>query len=264
MPSKRKAKDSDHSSKRRKLEENSEEEGWQCKKCTYSNKDSDTKCEMCSARRPRTSRKKSNNIEEATSQTTTTKTKKRSKKKTSAFDDSPKQTYSTKKKKKSKKAKIDEDEGAQCYKETSDGEPCPNLAVERGLCKEHAQGENGGSNESDDKENEEREITKQNSVSDINSSMEKSINDEINRLRSNYKKMNLKTVNQFTIRCLLKSDKKYLLSFGARLQQYPEILNTIVANICITLQSKPVSEQLKNVGVLHKLVKGLQRCLEIG
>jgi len=108
----------------------------------------------------------------------------------------------------------------------------------------------------------EEEVYEENEA-EFDRGVEHAVNEELESIVTEYKKYTLKQINLITIKNLLKSDDESLRCFGTKLCNNSEILDHFVTVISNQLKLQPVQTQIKNVGVLHKLVKGLQRCIEL-
>jgi len=86
----------------------------------------------------------------------------------------------------------------------------------------------------------------------------------IRRLEADFHNLSLKQVNSIVIRDLLKSSEEDCIYFGRKLCDRTYILDALITKMIDVLNENPVAQQMKNVGVLHKLIKGLQRLVGTG
>jgi len=239
-----------------------DENGWECEKCTYKNDMSVYHCEMCRTKRKREGRKR-----KATSDGRTAKRAK-------PFEDKPKpkKTY-TKRKKKTEKEKP-----KRKPKRSPSPSPSPVAELEDSMVEEV---EDDG--KSEEQQFEERERTppvhippELPSLQPITSTQRPEVQESkpspaqeklvkvIRRLEANFHNLDLKTINSIVIRDFIKSSEEDMIYFGTRLTQRTYILDSLLQKMIEVLTSQPVDKQMKNVGVLHKFIKGLQRFIDTG
>jgi len=239
-----------------------EEEKWVCEKCTFKNDMTRYHCEMCSAKRKREGRKR-----KAASDGRTAK-----RAKPFEVKPKPKKTYTKRKKKTEKKKPKRKPKRVR----SPSPSPSPVAELEDSIVEEI---EDDGKSE----EKQERERTppvhvppELPSLQPITSAQRSPMQEPkpspsrekllkvIRRLEANFHNLDLKTINSIVIRDFIKSSEEDMIFFGTRLTQRTYILDSLLQKMIEVLGSQPVDKQMKNVGVLHKFIKGLQRFIDTG
>jgi len=226
-----------------------DEDQWQCTSCTYMNSSEKYRCEMCNTSKKR-ERKRKRDIESPAT---------RKAKRPKPFEDEkkPKRTYTRRKQKK------------KTVKKRRPPTPSPSPEVED--IEEDEEEEEEEKSEEEEQEPEQVEVPPLQPMTQEAPEPKKAetkqraqMDKVIRKLEADFHNMPLKMINSVVIRDLLKSSEEDCKYFGARLTSRTYIIDSLLQKMITVLTNEPVAKQMKNVGVLHKFIKGLQRLVGTG
>jgi len=250
-----------------------EEDKWQCSSCTYMNISEKYRCEMCNTSKKR-ERKRKRDIEASAS---------RSAKRPKPFEDKkkPKRTYTRRKQKKKKVVKKRKpptpSPSPEVVKKRKPPTPSPSPEVDD--IEDEQEEEEEEKSEEEEQEPMPVEVPPLQPMTQeapepkkAETKQKAQMDKVIRKLEADFHNMPLKTINSVVIRDLLKSSEEDCKYFGARLTSRTYICDSLLQKMITVLTNEPVAKQMvndlprlqKNVGVLHKFIKGLQRLVGTG